>query len=258
MSSPLLTARGLGLVRGRRTLLDALEFSLTAGQCWAVLGRNGSGKTTLLHTLAGLLPPVNGELELEGRPVGAWSRRALAREVGVLFQDEPADFPATVLETTLTGRHPHLGPFASESDADRRTAHAALAAVDLGGLEARAVHTLSGGERRRLGVARLLTQDPRIYLLDEPTNHLDPHHQLAVLDQVVARARARQGATLMSLHDVNLALRYCDHLLLLFGDGSWLAGAAGDILDTAVLERLYGQAVVSLHAPDGRTVYVPR
>ncbi len=139
----------------------------------------------------------------------------------------------------MIGRHPHIGRFNWESADDVEIASAALDAVGLAKLKRRDVLTLSGGERRRLAIAQVLTQDPRIYLLDEPTNHLDPQHQLDALQ--LFRDKADSGACVIaSLHDANLAVRYADRCLLLYGDGRWDLGNTGEILDSENLSQLYG------------------
>lgn len=216
-----------------------LSLALRAGECWSVLGPNGAGKTTLLHTLAGLRRPLGGNIYLDGTNIDTLSRRAVARHIGLVFQDETDSFPATVAETALIGRHPHLGAFAWESAADHRQADAALETMDLLALKAREVRTLSGGERRRLAIATLLVQDSQVCLLDEPTNHLDLHHRIRILDHLTEMARERGKGLFMVLHDVNTAARYCDHALLLYGGGHAEYGETHEMLTAQRLSRLY-------------------
>ncbi len=232
----LLRTRGLTVTVGEHTICRDLDLEVGEGQRWALLGGNGAGKTTLLHSLIGLHTELTGRVELAGEPLDRLARRRTAQLAGLLPQDSSDPFPATVLETALIGRHPHLGPWQWEGAADYAAARRALAQVGLETLEDRDVLTLSGGERRRLALATLMTQDPILWLLDEPTNHLDLHHQVTLLQRVAER---HSGATLMSLHDVNLAERFGTHALLLFGDGDALAGSVAQVLDSAVLSRLY-------------------
>src|SRR5690606_10142914 len=233
-----LACRGLTVRVPGRTLVEGLSLDLAPGEFLAVLGRNGTGKTLTLHTLAGLRPPAAGEVRLGGQPARALPRRTVARQLALLPQVSEDAFPATVLETVLIGRHPHLPTFGRESAEDRRVAREALESLSLAGLEERDVGTLSGGERRRVAIAQVLAQAPEIYLLDEPTNHLDPQHQLEVLALFQARARAG-AAVVASLHDVNLAVRYAQRCLLLFGDGRWELGPAGSVLNERDLSALY-------------------
>lgn len=254
-TTPLLEARGLAVVAGRRRLVDGLDLALQPGEALAVLGPNGVGKTLTLQTLAGLRKPAAGEVRVGGRPLAAWPRRALARRLGLLPQGTEDPFPATVMEEALIGRHPHLGFWQWESARDLALAREALAEVDLAGLETRSLDTLSGGERRRLAVATLLVQDPAAWLVDEPTNHLDPQHRIGVMRLLAARARAGRGVV-VTLHDVNLAARWCERCLLLFGDGSWALGPADEILTEEAVSRLY-QLEVERVEVRGRRLFLP-
>lgn len=232
-----------------RTLVDRLGFSVARGELLAILGRNGSGKTLTMHTLAGLRPASRGRVLLRGASVATAARRDVAKHLALLPQHVDDIFPATVLDTAMIGRHPHIGALQWESAEDVAIGRAALASVDLDELAHRDVLTLSGGERRRLGIAQVLTQQPDVYLLDEPTNHLDPQHQMDALR--LFREKADSGAAVVaSLHDVNLAVRYADRCLLLYGDGRWDIGATNEVLDVERLTRLYA---TPMEAVDWRT-----
>ena len=195
----------------------------------AILGPNGCGKSLSLHTFAGLRSPKGGELLISGRSLHEWPRRALARELALLPQNVEDPFPASVIETVLLGRHPHIARWQWESPRDLAIASDALAAVGLAGYEERDVLTLSGGERRRAALAAVLAQTPRIFLLDEPTNQLDPNHQLEALQLLRGRADAG-AAVIVTLHDPNLAARFADAALLIGKDGEWQCGHVADIL----------------------------
>jgi iron complex transport system ATP-binding protein len=233
----------------------ALNMSIEPGQIWGVLGPNGAGKTTLLHTLAGLLPARSGQVQLNSRSLTALKRRDIARRLGLVFQERQDSFPATVLETTLIGRHPWLSPWDSEQGDDQRRAEQALNTLDVRHLSNRLLNTLSGGERQRVAIATLMTQNPDILLLDEPTNHLDLHHQVKVMN--LLRDQAGAGKTvLMCLHDLNLAARWCTHVLLLHSNGDACWGLAKNMLEPTALERLYNQKLITVEA-DGAPVFVP-
>lgn len=233
-----------------------LDLNLQPGQVWGILGPNGAGKSTLMHTLAGLRTPRSGGVRLDDRALTSLPRRKVAQYLGLLFQDHHDGFPATVLETALIGRHPFLSPWQSETVDDLAQAREALATLGLAELEERLVSTLSGGERQRVALATLLTQDPTIWLVDEPTNHLDLRHQVEVM--VLLAERARAGRTVvMCLHDLNLAARWCDHLLLLYPNGDACWGEASHMLVPDALERLYGQPLQTLDM-DGIPVFMPR
>ncbi len=251
----LLATRRLEVSIADITVCRGLDLDIGAGSRWAILGRNGVGKTTLLRTLAGLHAADGGEVLFDDVALSAHPRRVLAQRLGVQFQETPALFPGSVLETALIGRHPWLDPWRWEGDDDMRIARAALAAVGLAGFEDRALATLSGGERQRLGIATLLAQDPALYLLDEPTNHLDPRHQISVMELLCRRDDGDRRGVVMVLHDVNLAARYCDHVLLLYGEGAADHGATTEILNPDSLERLYGHPVIAVNTAFGEFYY---
>lgn len=236
----ILQARQLAVSVGLHKVCLDLDLDLAPGSKLAILGRNGAGKSTLLATLAGLRAPDAGTLRLDGKSYAEHGLRAAATLRGWLGQDRGDPFASTVMETVLAGRHPHLSRWAWESAADTTRARAALAALGLAGFEQREIHTLSGGERQRVAIAALLAQEPRLYLLDEPLAHLDLNHQIATLELLTRRAREDGVALAMVLHDPNLALRYCDQVVLLHGDSRHVAGPTVDILDAATLSELYG------------------
>lgn len=238
-----------------RMLVDALDLEAGSSDFLAVLGQNGAGKTLMMHTIAGLLSADSGRVELGGESLGLLKRRDIARRLALLPQYADDVFPTTVLDTVLIGRHPHIGSFELESESDRQIALQSLQQVDLAELADRDIDTLSGGERRRVAIAQVLTQTPDIYLLDEPTNHLDPQHQLDVLE--VFANKARDGATVIaSLHDVNLAVRFATRCLLLYGDGRWRVGTTASVLDEKGLSELYGTRMEAVRWRD-RDIFIP-
>ncbi|HLU62363.1 MAG TPA: ABC transporter ATP-binding protein [Gammaproteobacteria bacterium] len=223
-----------------KTVCEQLTMSLQAGRCIGLLGANGVGKTTFLLTLAGLRAPAAGRIELDGRDLATLGRRRTAQRLGMLMQQHADPFPASVLETCLSGRHPHIGFWQWESQQDHEIALQALQVTGMQALAERDVHALSGGERRRLGIATLLAQQPDVFLLDEPVDQLDLYHQMRLLAHFRELAERENKLVLMSLHDVNMAARFCDEVLLLFGNGELLHGPTYRVLTTANLERLYG------------------
>jgi iron complex transport system ATP-binding protein len=253
MNRPLITVEGLGVSQGQRRLLKGLDMELKAGECWALLGRNGAGKTTLLHTLAGIRPIEAGSIRLLDRDLHAWRARERAQCLGLLTQDASQGFEETVLEAALVGRHPHIGRWSNEGEEDVRIARQALNDCGLAGFEQRAVQSLSGGEQRRLGLATLLTQNPQLLLLDEPLNHLDLQWQWCMLHQLRGLCEAGRGI-LLSLHDANLALRFCSHALLLDGEGGWRAGSVDEVITPKALQQTYGMAMRLIEDEQGRWV----
>jgi iron complex transport system ATP-binding protein len=234
-----LVCDSLDISIGGNLICQQLDLELGSGQFWGLLGPNGIGKTTLLKCMAGLTVADSGTVLLENHDIDKLPRRTIARLLGMLQQHTVYVFDASVIETALTGRHPHLGYWEREGGSDKQKALEAIKAVDLEGFESRSVTGLSGGEARRLAFASLIVQEPEILLLDEPTNHLDIKHQLRIMDQVEKLVREEQRSALAALHDVNLAARYCSHILMLSGNGKWQAGTASEMLTGERLEHLY-------------------
>ncbi|MDJ0813138.1 MAG: ABC transporter ATP-binding protein [Woeseiaceae bacterium] len=242
----LLSCESLDVRVPGRQLVQSLDLQLRRGELVAILGRNGAGKTLALMTLAGLRAPAAGNVSLEGTNIAEQKRQDTARRLALLPQVIDDIFPATVMDTALIGRHPHIAAMSWESPEDFAIAHAALSTMGLEELGDRDILTLSGGERRRLAIAQVLAQAPDVYLLDEPTNHLDPQHQLDTLN--VFRKAADDGAgVIASVHDVNLAVRFADRCLLLFGDGRWELGETGAILTEETLGELFATHMESVY-----------
>ena len=244
-STAYFSCRNLCVGVAGRVLVDQLQLAVNRGEFIAVIGQNGVGKTLTMHALAGVRAADSGDIHVDGLPVTTTRRQEIARHLALLPQHVDDIFPATALDTVMIGRHPHIGRFGWETDNDVQIAERALDAVGLKGFTTRDVLTLSGGERRRLAIAQIITQQPDVYLLDEPTNHLDPQHQLEALQ--LFRDKADAGAVVIAnLHDVNLGVRYADRCLLLYGDGQWDLGETADILNSERLSTLYGTPMEAL------------
>lgn len=254
---PMLALRGVVIRAGARLLIEDLTLDIGGGELWCVLGPNGSGKSSLLHALAGLRAPQAGVIAFCGRPWAQWPAREAALRRGLLLQQQTDAFSASVLETVLTGRHPHIGRFGWESGHDARCATEALARMDLAALAARDVRSLSGGERQRVALATLLAQDPALMLLDEPTAHLDLAHQVHAFEHLAALVRDEGRSVVFATHDCNLAARFATHALLLDGRGGTIAGPASEVLQAAQLSRIFGFALARLDSPEAGG-FVPR
>jgi len=228
-----------------------LNLKIQPGQFWGLLGPNGIGKTTLLKCLAGLDQPAAGQVLLESRNINELPRKLLARHIGMLQQHTVYVFDSSVLQTALTGRHPHLAYWEREGARDLEKARIALDAVDLRDFQERSVTRLSGGEARRLAFAALLVQEPEIMLLDEPTNHLDLKHQVKIMGMIQSRTLSGRHSAFAALHDINLAASYCSHVVMLFGEGHWCAGPTGEMLNETSLEKLYHCTVERLEGASG-------
>lgn len=219
-----------------RLLCRPFSVSMKPGETWAILGPNGSGKTTLLTTLAGLRAPDSGDIRLDGASICTANTRQLAQWRSMLFQNTEDHFPSSVLETVLTGRHPHIPAFSSVSGHDMEIVYRAIEKTDLQGFEERDILTLSGGERQRVSIAACLAQDTPIRLFDEPANHLDLKHQGMIL-QLISDPR---HLNIVVLQDVNQAWRYATHTVLLHAGGDVDCGPVKDLLTVDRLEALYG------------------
>jgi iron complex transport system ATP-binding protein len=232
-------------------IVDQLNLDIKPGQFWGLLGPNGIGKTTLLKCLAGLDEPAAGQILLESRVLSELPRKLLALHIGMLQQHTVYVFDSSVLQTALTGRHPHLAYWEREGPMDFEKARNALASVGLEAFAERSVTGLSGGEARRLAFAALLVQEPEVMLLDEPTNHLDLKHQVEIMHMISARVTSGTHSAFAALHDINLAARYCSHVVMLFGDGEWCAGPSTEMLNEDSLARLYHCPVERLESTSG-------
>lgn len=250
-----LSCRQLDVSIAAIKVVKQLDLELRAGSFLALLGSNGAGKTTLLNCLAGLQPAVRGRVVLADQQgdqdVHSMPRRKLARMLGMLQQHSAYVFDSSVMQAVLTGRHPHLGLWERESPADHDLARTVLGRVDLQGFEHRCVTSLSGGEARRVAFASLLVQQTPIMLLDEPSNHLDLKHQVRIMQMIRQLSVQQGGIAIAALHDVNLAMSYCSHALLLLGSGEWRAGPIDEMLTENSLEQTYGCPVERIQGKTG-------
>jgi len=250
-----ITATGLAWSYGERQVLDAVSLATRPGRVLGLIGPNGSGKTTLLRLLYGALTPPAGAVEVDGTRLAVLGPREAARRLAVVVQESGGETAMTVAELVLLGRGPHLSTFQRAGEADHRIAAQCLARVGATHLADRAFAQLSGGERQRVLIARALAQQATHLLLDEPTNHLDVRYQHEVLGLVSSLADAGPGESagegvertaVVVLHDLNLAARYCDDVVLLGRGGVVAAGPVADVLDPAVLEPVYGIGITRL------------
>ena len=233
----MIAATGIDLRLGAVDVLSGAQLCTRSGQVVGLIGPNGSGKSSLLRCLYGMLSPNRGVVLIDDEAIGSMSQRSIARSVSVVTQDASADgIDISVGEFVLLGRHVHRGDHQGFTDDDRKAALDGLELVDMSGFVERSLNHLSGGERQRVMIARCIAQQSPVILLDEPTNHLDVRYQHEVLTLV----RRLKIDTIVVLHDLNLASRYCDHLVLL-DDGKVVhQGRPDDVLRSDVLEPVYG------------------
>lgn len=253
--SVLVRAERVTVERGGVHVVRDVDLEVSSGELVALLGPNGAGKSTLLAALSGDLTPVSGRVVVDGEPVGSWSAGDLARVRAVLLQRVTVSFPFTVRQIVAMGRAPWVGTPAEEDD-ERRVAET-MAECDVAHLADRQFTRLSGGERARVALARVLAQDTPVLLLDEPTAALDLHHQELVLASVRHRARSG-GAVVVVLHDLTLAAAWADRVVLLAQGRTAAAGAPGEVLTGPVLSEVYGCPVeVFPHPRTGAPIVLP-
>ncbi len=231
---------------GDRMVLDGVSLSVESGRFLGLIGPNGAGKTTLLRTVNGVVTPAAGTVRVRGADVHALSARDRGQRVATVPQSADIAFRFTVRELVAMGRTPYRSRFGRATGDDRTAVDRALDRTDTAPFADRPVDTLSGGERRRVLLARALAQDAPVLLLDEPTADLDIHHQVRTLELVRRLVDGSDKTVVAAIHDVDLAARYCDELAVLTGGAIRAHGPPGDVLTTSILEETFGgRAVVT-------------
>lgn len=230
--------------RPGKPVLRCVSCSVGEGEIVGLIGPNGSGKSTLLRLMDGLLNPGGGEILLRGRPVSRVPRGELARTIAVVSQEQPMPFPYRVREVVMMGRSPHLGRLRFEGSGDIEIAREAMEMTAVEELADRKMGELSGGERQRVWIARALAQEPEIMLLDECTVFLDIRHQILFFDLLRSLHRSRRIAVLFVTHDVNLAARYAERLVMLDRGEVRAAGPVWDVLTEQNIREVYGTDVL--------------
>ena len=239
MVSLRLKVQGIEFAYNSVPVLKDVAFEAKEGEIIGVLGPNGSGKTTLLRCMNRALSPSKGTVLVEDKEIGSLSRKEIANEMAVVPQNCIITFPFTALEIVMMGRNPSMDRFQRETKGDIEIVRNAMEATSVTHLAGRSMNQLSGGERQRVIIARALAQQPKILLLDEPTLHLDVNHQMEIMELVRELARREKLTVIMVSHDLNLAARYCDKLILL-SEGSVLsAGSVPDVLTQDNVEKVF-------------------
>lgn len=248
-----LEIRGIRFAYASEPILKDVTLEVIPGEITAIVGPNGSGKSTLLRCVDGILRPQGGSVLLDGCSLQADNRRSIARKIALVPQEQSRRASATVFDVVLSGRRPHRTLYPRQSDLEIVTE--VIRQLDLSEIAMRRLGELSGGQKQKVMVARALAQESRVLLLDEPTSSLDLRHQLEVLGLVKRLTRTRRLTTLVAIHDLNLASRFCDRLVMLRNGRIFAAGDAG-ILTSKNIEAVYGVKATVMKA-QGRIVVVP-
>jgi iron complex transport system ATP-binding protein len=251
-----LSCEGLSVRFGDRPALTDVDLQVHEGEFVALAGPNGSGKTTLIRAALGFLQPARGRVELFGTPVFGLPIAARARRVAWVPQDEVPRENVPVLDYVLYGRFAHWGRWDGETSEDRRAAQRALAELDLAERASDGILSLSGGERQRALLARALVQESPLLLLDEPTAHLDIGYQLDLLERVRALGRRRGVTVVAALHDLNLAARFADRIVVLSRGRLVADGPPGEVLSEELLIRVWGVVAALRRDPSTGAPYL--
>ncbi|WP_104191157.1 ABC transporter ATP-binding protein [Cryobacterium sp. Y82] len=235
----LLRAEGISLGYDQTPIIENLDLEVIPGAITVIVGANASGKSTLLKGLSRLIKPDAGQVTLGGRNIAALPGKTVATIVGLLPQQPVAPDGITVADLIGRGRYPHQGWFRQWSSTDDEIVAAAMTATNTHELARRRLEDLSGGQRQRVWIAMALAQDPEILLLDEPTTFLDVTHQIEVLDLLLERNRVRGTTVVMVLHDLNLAARYADHLVVMCAGRIVANGTPAETLTAEIVQHAF-------------------
>lgn len=234
-----LAARGVTIRIGERSVVQDVSAEVSSGELVGLVGPNGAGKTSLLRAMCRLSKLSSGSVTLDGQDIAGISNRDFARRVSYLPQGHALHWRLDVEHLVGLGRMPHRGPFGGVSDTDARAISAAMARAEISQFAGRDVGTLSGGERSRAMLARVLAVEAEIVLADEPVSSLDPYHALHVMELLRDLAREGRGVMVV-MHDLSLAMRFCDRLVLINDGAVVKQGAPEEVLAHAPLGESYG------------------
>lgn len=238
-------------------VLTGIEFTVTAGEIVTLLGPNGCGKSTLLKVIGRLLKPKSGQVLLDGRQVHSCDTADLARKMAILPQFHDFAGEITVRELVGFGRFPHRTGLGMMNANDRQIIEEALKLTELDKLGNRRVATLSGGERQRTWIAMTIAQQPEILLLDEPTTFLDVHCQLEIIEMIRNLNQQMNLTILMVLHDLNLAARCSDRLIMLKDGQVRYTGTPQEIMTPAIIREIFEVEPEIVTGKDGTPYFIP-
>jgi iron complex transport system ATP-binding protein len=239
---------------GSAPILKSICLELASSEMLGVVGPNGAGKSTLIRCIDRILKPQRGTILLDGQDIKKMHLMQLAKKIGYIPQSTAQVFPATVFDTVLMGRRPHIGWRSNEKDTE--TVLEMLKKLNIEEFAMRDINELSGGQQQKVFIARALTQEPEILLLDEPTSNLDIRCQLEVMDIIKNIVTEKQISAIMAIHDLNLASRYADMTLMMNSGKIFSAGNPASVFTPENIEHVYG-VEVKVSNQEGRPYIVP-
>ena len=248
-----ISIQGLTFSYNSHKILDDLDVAVADSEVLSLVGPNGSGKTTLIKCIDRILKP-KGSILLDGKEIESMSRQDVAKLIGYVPQSSSTPLATTVFDTVLMGRRPHISWRVSDSDLDKVAD--VLERLHLEDLAMRDFAQLSGGQKQKVLIARALAQEPAVLLLDEPTSNLDMKHQLEVMETISSLVKEKRISAVMAIHDLNLAARFSDKLVMLKNGQVWAAGEPKSLLNEANICKVYGIEAVVMNAL-GRPYIVP-
>jgi iron complex transport system ATP-binding protein len=248
-----ITIKGLTFSYGSNKILEDLDILIEDSEILSLVGPNGSGKTTLIKCIDRILKP-KGSILLDGKEIERMSQQEIARNIGYVPQSSSTPLATTVFDTVLMGRRPHISWRVSDFDLDKVAE--VLELLHLDDLAMRDFAKLSGGQKQKVLIARALAQEPAILLLDEPTSNLDMKHQLEVMEIIRDLVREKRISAVMAIHDLNLAARFTDRLVMLKRGRVYAAGEPSTLLSEANICKVYGIEAIVMNAL-GRPYIVP-
>jgi iron complex transport system ATP-binding protein len=239
---------------GSIPVLKDVCIELAESEMLGVVGPNGAGKSTLIRCIDRILAPQKGSILLDNRDIKEMHLMELAKKMGYIPQSTSQVFPATVFDTVLMGRRPHIGWRSSEKDTEKVLEM--LQMLNIEEFAMRDINELSGGQQQKVFIARALTQEPDVLLLDEPTSNLDIRHQLEVMGIIKNIVIEKQLSAIMAIHDLNLASRYSDRILMMNGGSIFAAGNPSSVLTPENIKDVYG-VEAEVNNNNGRPYIVP-
>jgi iron complex transport system ATP-binding protein len=235
---------------GQRPVIRDISFRLRPGELLGLVGPNGCGKTSVIKSLSRILTPGSGRILLDGNELSAIPRNTLARLIGVIPQNPSLPETFTVFEVVILGRNPHLGLLSAETARDMAIVWQAMERTGITQLAKRRIGELSGGEKQRVTIARVLAQQPQIILMDEPTANLDISQQMDILNLITGMCREKNTAGMIAIHDLNIAAQYCTSIIMLKNGQIYAEGVPCQVITAENVREVFGADTTIYHHPE--------